>query len=298
MKQIIIGQKKAYATVAVAKGTDLTTVPEGTIALFSLKDYSLLSAKPTANFCIVCGRGDDKMPICFSEVDFKSLTVQKATYTAGVKFQCKFTIPTPVKGKDYTIVVVKTGTVFNERANWTFSCPALSTNSADVARELVRQINANNTILGVKASSVGGVVTIDGINEGANFEVKFADELSGLEADSITTGKKAILDKAYVQDLASRCAAEKGFEDTYRNGDTIYPGYPEPVDEDQYVMYTLRFAVPRVAAKQVDEVAYQIVHICVPVGSGAIANLDTIFGPFAETSDAPAKPSGPDITSL
>lgn len=297
MKQIIIGQKKAYAT-STAKGTDLTTVPEGTIALFSLKDQSLLTAAPADNFCIVCGRGTDKMPICFSEVDVKTLTVQKAVYEAGTKYQYKFTIPTPVKGKDYTVIIVKVGTCFNERANWTFTCSATSTASADVAKELVRQINSNNTILGVKASNTGGVITIDGIEYGDNYEVKLADELFGIDFDSRTTGKKAILDKAYVQDLASRCAADKGFNDTYRNGDTIYPGYPEVVDADQYTMYTLRFAVPRVAAKQRDEVVWQIVHICVPVGSGCISTLDTIFD-LGEPSEASVEiENTPNNTSL
>lgn len=286
MKQIIIGQKKAYATTT-AKGTDLTTVPEGTLALFSLKDQSLITTTPDSNFCIVCGRGADKMPICLSEVDVKSMTVEKAVYAAGAKYQLKFTIPTPVKGNDYTIIIVKVGTCFNERANWTFTCQATSNVSADVAKELVRQINSNNTILGVKASNTGGVVTIDGINVGDNYEVKFADELLGLDFDSRTTGKKAILDKAYVQDLASRCAADKGFNDVLIDGTSILPGYPELVDSDQYTMYTLRFAVPRVAAKQRDEVVWQIVHICVPVGSGCISTLDTIFdlGTPTETNE-------------
>ena len=274
MKQLIIGQKKAYSTVA--NSYDATKVPEGVIGLYSLKDYKLLSAKTTDNFCIICGRGTDKMPICFTEVDAKSLTVEKSSYQNGTKFQSKFTIPTPTKGKDYTIVVVKVGTCFNERANWTFSCPAPSTNSADVAKELVRQINSNNLILGVKASNTGGVITIDG-NDYSDYEVKFADELAGLEEDTHRSGVTPMLDKAYVQRLASVCAAEKGFEDTYREGDSIYPGYPEVVDSEQYVMYTLRFTVPRVYSHQHDETVWQLVHICVPVGSGCIANLDAVL---------------------
>ena len=54
-------------------------------------------------------------------------------------------------------------------------------------------------------------------------------------------------------------------------------------DGKSYVLYTLRFAVPRVAAKQRDEVVYQIVHLAVPVGSASIATLDVILG-LAEPS--------------
>ena len=280
MKQLFICQKKAYAT-STAKATDLTTVPEGTIALFSLKDGSLLSAKPTSNFSIVVGRKSGKMPLMFPEVDVKTLQVTKASYEAGTTFKAKITVPTPEKGTHYTVVIVKKGTVFNERSNWTFTTMATTTTAADVAKQITAQINGNKYQLGVKAEYTGGAITITALEAGKDYEVLGADGLLGVAPTDVTHGKKAELDKADVQDLASRCAAGKGFNDTYRDGDSIYPGYPEVVDEDQYTLYTLRFAVPRVASKQRDEVVYQLVHIAVPVGSGAITTLDTIFGTSA-----------------
>lgn len=280
MKQLFICQKKAYATSA-AKATDLTTVPEGTIALFSLADGSLLSAKPTSNFSIVVGRKSGKMPLMFPEVDVKTLQVTKASYEAGTTFKAKITVPTPEKGTHYTVVIVKKGTVFNERSNWTFTTMATTTTAADVAKQITAQINGNKYQLGVKAEYTGGAITITALEAGKDYEVLGADGLLGVAPTDVTHGKKAELDKADVQDLASRCAAGKGFNDTYRDGDSIYPGYPEVVDEDQYTLYTLRFAVPRVASKQRDEVVYQLVHIAVPVGSGAITTLDTIFGTSA-----------------
>ena len=277
MKQLFICQKKAYATSA-AKATDLTTVPEGTIALFSLEDGSLLSAKPTSNFSIVVGRKSGKMPLMFPEVDVKTLQVTKASYEAGTTFKAKITVPTPEKGTHYTVVIVKKGTVFNERSNWTFTTMATTTTAADVAKQITAQINGNKYQLGVKAEYTGGAITITALEAGKDYEVLGADGLLGVAPTDVTHGKKAELDKADVQDLASHCAAGKGFNDTYRDGDSIYPGYPEVVDEDQYTLYTLRFAVPRVASKQRDEVVYQLVHIAVPIGSGAITTLDTIFG--------------------
>ena len=283
MKQLFICQKKAYAT-STAKATDLTTVPEGTIALFSLEDGSLLSAKPTSNFSIVVGRESGKMPLMFPEVDVKTLQVTKASYEAGTTFKAKITVPTPEKGTHYTVVIVKKGTVFNESSNWTFTTMATTTTAADVAKQITAQINGNKYQLGVKAEYTGGAITITALEAGKDYEVLGADGLLGVAPTDVTHGKKAELDKADVQDLASRCAAGKGFNDTYRDGDSIYPGYPEVVDEDQYTLYTLRFAVPRVASKQRDEVVYQLVHIAVPVGSGAITTLDTIFGTSAAAS--------------
>lgn len=277
MKQLFICKKNAYATSS-AKSADLTTVPEGSVALFSLEDGSLLTAAPTSNFSIAVGRASGKMPLFFPEVDIKTLQVTKASYEAGATFTAKITVPTPTVGTSYTVVVVKKGTVFNERSNWTFTAMATTTTAADVAKQITTQINANKYQLGVSASYTGGAITITALEAGNDYEVLGADGLSGVAPTSVTAGKKAKLDKAYIQDLASRCAAGKGFTDTYADGESIYPGYPETVDADQYVLYTLRFAVPRVASKQRDEVVYQIVHIAVPVGAGAITTLDTVLG--------------------
>ena len=284
MKQLLISQKKAYAT-STAKSTDLTTVPEGTVAMFDLATGALLTnaAKATGNFSIVVGRAAGKMPLMFPEVDLKTLEVTKATYADGAVFTAKITVPTPEKGKHYTGVVTKKGTVFNERSNWSFTAMAKDTTAANVAKQIAAQINANKYQLGVKAEYTGGAITITAVEAGKDYEVIGADALLGVAPTEVTNGKKAVCDKAYIQDLASRCAAGKGFNYAADDGKDIYPGYPEVVDEDQYVLYTLRFAVPRVAAKQRDEVVYQLVHLAVPVGSASIATLDVILG-LAEPS--------------
>lgn len=293
MKQLLISQKKAYAE-STAKSTDLTTVPEGTIAIFDLKTGALLTSasKAKGDFSIVVGRGTDKMPLMFPEVNLKTLEVTKATYQAGATFTAKITVPTPEKGTHYTVVVTKKGTVFNERNNWSFTTVATTTTAADVAKQITAQINGNKYQLGVSASYSGGAITITALEEGKDYEVLGADGLMGVTPTDVTHGKKAELDKADIQDLASRCAAGKGFNDTYADGDSIYPGYPEVVDEDQYVLYTLRFAVPRVAAKQRDEVVYQIVHLAVPVGSASIATLDVILGLTRPTADMDSNLTG------
>lgn len=284
MKQLLISQKKAYAT-STAKSTDLTTVPEGTVAMFDLATGALLTnaAKATGNFSIVVGRAAGKMPLMFPEVNLKTLEVTKATYADATTFTAKITVPTPTVGEHYTVIVTKKGTVFNERSNWSFTAMAKDTTAANVAKQIAAQINANKYQLGVKAEYTGGAITITAVEAGKDYEVLGADALLGVAPTEVTNGKKAICDKAYIQDLASRCAAGKGFNYAADDGKDIYPGYPEVVDEDQYVLYTLRFAVPRVAAKQRDEVVYQLVHLAVPVGSASIATLDVILG-LAEPS--------------
>ena len=283
MKQLIIGKNVAYASSA--NGFDLTTVPEGAIAIFTPSDGKVVSTAITGvteNVAIACGRGENKMPIYFPEVDVKTLTVTKSEYQAGKKFTASITVPTTEKGMEYAVIIAKVGTVFNERNKWSFDALAKSDVAADVAKEIEKKINANKENLGVTAEATGGKIVITATVEGPDYEVLGADGLMGVAVTDVTHGQKAILDKAYVQDLASRCAAGKGFNDTYSDGDSIYPGYPEVVDANKYVMWTLRFAVPRVAAKQRDEVVYQRVHIVVPVGSACISTLDTIFGTSAE----------------
>lgn len=286
MKQLIIGQNKAYATGVTY--ADLTKVPEGTIGIFSLVDGSLIASNTNlkGSVAIVCGRGTDKMPIHFPEIDVRSLTVERAEYQKGATFSGKITVPTTEKGKHYTVIVAKLGTVFNERNRWSYSSMAKSDIAADVAADIVKQLNANTETSGVKAISSGGVITITAVEEGVGYEIIGADELMGVKPTNVTAASKAILDKAYVQDLASRCAAGKGFNDVYQDGESIYPGYPEVVDSDQYVLYTLRFAVPRVAAKQRDEVVYQLLHIAVPKGSACVTTLDAIFDVSAPTSSS------------
>ena len=279
MKQLLISQKKAYAT-STAKSTDLTTVPEGTVAMFDLKTGNLLTnaAKATGDFSIVVGRAAGKMPLMFPEVNLKTLEVTQATYAAATTFTATIGVPTPTVGEHYTVIVTKKGTVFNERSNWSFTAMAKDTAAAKVAKQLTAQINANKYQLGVKAEYTGGAITITAVEAGKDYEVVGADGLMGMMVENVTHGKKAVCDKAYIQDLASRCAAGKGFNYAADDGKDIYPGYPEVVADDQYVLYTLRFAVPRVAAKQRDEVVYQTVYLAVPVGSASLTDLDVILG--------------------
>lgn len=284
MKQLILGKNKAYASAA--KSTDLTSVVEGTIAMFKLSDGSLITSKVDSDFSLVLGRKTNVTPIVIPEVNFKTLTVEKATNQPAKTFTAKMTIASAVAGKNYTIIVVKKGVVRHERNTWTATCMANSTAVTDVAADLVKQFNASSETSGMTASNSGGVITFTASVAGIDFDIVGADELTGVKPTAVTNGIPGILDKAYVVDLASRCAAGKGFNYTAQDASEIYPGYPDTVEDTTYTMYTLRFAVPRVAAKQRDEVVYQIVHIVVPSAATVVTTLDTIFGLSSPSSSS------------
>ena len=284
MKQLILSKNKAYASAA--KSTDLTSVAEGTIAMFKLSDGSLITGKVDSDFSIVLGRKTNVTPFVIPEVNFKTLTVEKATNQPAKTFTAKMTIANAVAGKNYTIIVVKKGVVRHERNTWTATCMANSTTVTDVAADLVKQFNASSETSGMTASNTGGAITFTASVAGVDFDIVGADELTGVKPTAVTNGIPGILDKAYVVDLASRCAAGKGFNYTAQDASEIYPGYPEAVEDTTYTMYTLRFAVPRVAAKQRDEVVYQIVHIVVPSAATVVTTLDTIFGLSSPSSSS------------
>ena len=284
MKQLILGKNKAYASAA--KSTDLTSVAEGTIAMFKLSDGSLITSKVDSDFSLVLGRKTNVTPFIIPEVNFKTLTVEKATNQPAKTFTAKMTIANAVAGKNYTIIVVKKGVVRHERNTWTATCMAKSTTVTDIAADLVKQFNGSSETSGITASNNGGVITFTALVAGIDFDIVGADELTGVKPTAITNGIPGILDKAYVMDLASRCAAGKGFNYTAQDASEIYPGYPEEVEDTTYTMYTLRFAVPRVAAKQRDEVVYQIVHIVVPSAATVVTTLDTIFGLSSPSSSS------------
>lgn len=291
MKQLLIVSNTTLNGGATAP-KDLSSMAKGAIGFYNLdNDTAWLSTAATKNFAIALGGGTKTNAFVIPEVDFSSLTLQKATSQAASTFTAKVTISSVAVGKEYTIMIVKKGVVFHERNTWTATSLAKSTTVADVAADLVKQINASKETSGMTASNEGGVITLKAAQSGIDFEIVCADELAGVKPTAVTNGITAILDKAYVEDLASRCAAGKGFNYTAEDAHEMYPGYPEAVADTTYTLYTLRFKVGRSAAKQRDEQVYQIVHIAVPSDATTlIGNLDTILG--VGTTPAPSVEDG------
>ena len=256
MRQLFVVKSDAVIASKTSAAFDLTKVPAGSLGIFELNDLSkfVSDAKLTKDFGIAYGRPNSKAVVL--EVNIDSLIVTKVTKTAGTKFSANITIPAPVTGKDYTIELVKLDTTKHERREWTATTRCKSGDTAaTVATRLQKELAAK-----VENQNVG--VTI-----------------STAIITTTTKGSAPTCDKAYVQNLASEAAQNRGFNNTLADGATIYPGYPMDVDADDYTLYHLRFKNPRVYGRTRDEAVWQEVTIAVPTSNSAfITAVETAFG--------------------
>lgn len=292
MKQLLIVKT---GTTVNSHVSDFSAIADGELGIFDLATGAALTAPPTANFGLYLGRPNGQAPFVFSEVDYKTLKVVKTLPLGGVKYQATFTMPTTVVGKEYTLRFFKKATVPHERNSWTVSIVAKTTTAATEAAALVAAINAKvGNDFQFSAINSNALVTI-AATDYTDWEVKAVDDLSVTITQR--TAEKPIGDKAYVEELASKCAAGKGFNDTYANGPTTIPGYPEAVENlvpDRsgsgnistagYVIYTLRFQVGRESAKTRDEKVWQLVHIAAPLSFASTIDAILPAGEMATAS--------------
>lgn len=288
MKQLLIVNSKAALNGTASTPRDLSSMTAGAIGFYQLDDTSKwLSTKPTKNFAIVLGGGSKKVPFIIPEVDVKSLSVSYASWDRGSNFSAGILMPEPVSGKTYTLMFVKGGTTFNERSTWTVSeyIPEGVTKTAnELAKAFATKIQSMIDLNGFPFSLVGNGITGAGnrldfyAQDNTQWHLIPTDGLAGVKLEDVGTVSPVIGDKAYIQDLASRCAAGKGFNYLGEDGSEIYPGYPEVVEDAYYNVITLRFAVPRVASKTRDEVVNQVVHIAIPSTSAITDTVKVILG--------------------
>lgn len=288
MKQLLIVNSTAAVNGGATAPTDLSAMVAGGLGIYQLDTPTAwASAKPITNFAIVLGRGANSPAFVIPEVDVNTLKITKATPSTGGVFTASITIPTITAGSTYTLVLVKNGTVPHERNTWTATETAKTGDTAATIANRLRnyfKAAADTGSIEIAVSGTSAQVTITGLNKGEGWTLKAGDALYGTTITT-TAAIPVIGDKSYVEDLASRCAAGKGFTDVYADGDSIYPGYPEAVEDTTYNIYTLRFAVGRDAAKTRDERVSQIVHIAVPVGATSASTIDTVLG-FASSKSS------------
>ena len=290
---------------------DLSGLKVGAISFFELgNSVSVHESAPTKNFAIALGRKNNQHPFIIPEVDINTLHVTKALPYKGHQFSVVFTMPTTIVGKEYTLRFYKKGVVPHERNSWTVSIVASTTTAATEATAFKKAMDSKiSDKFNLTTSVSAAQITITG-NNFEDWEVKAVDSLSSTNL-VITNAEKNIGDKAFVTDLASRCAYGKGFANTYNNGDSTIPGYPEDVEDftlndsgenrngtdttngkystSGYAIYTLRFKVGREASKTRDERVWQNVYIAIPVDGNStynqITNIDKIIptGNFMNT---------------
>lgn len=281
MRQLFICTSTAVLA-ATGKPHDLTNVAAGTIGMWKNDDDSeWLDAAPAADFSIAYGRPNSQAVVI--PIDFASARVTTSTPKAGVKFKAYITIPEPVAGKDYTLQLIKLGTEKHERYSWTVTDNGShKTTAAAMAKSLGDQftnmIEAGNEQLdGLKVTVADATVTIKAEKNYQGWNLIAGDDLVGTEV-TITAAVAPILDAAYVKNLASFCAQNRGFSNVYRDGASIYPGYPMEVEDTTYKMYSIQFKYPRKYGRTRDEAPIQELAIVVPTGNGTLTRLlDTIL---------------------
>lgn len=224
--------------------------------------------KPYKNtFYFILGRSEENGGNLNIPINTNHLTWSITDYSEGKKFSAAITIPEPTVDGHYTIILAKKGTKFNERNKWTATVPVKVGETAEaIGTKLDKYFTANGTNLNITSEFAEGAVTIESSVFGEDYEVVLADDLMGAEVE-ITHAEAPVLDAAWVNDFAAKCAADAGYNYTYQDLD-INPGFPfdiqkgtaATVDMSQYGMVNIRFAVPR-DNKTVDEVVHQTLHI-------------------------------------
>lgn len=296
MKQLLIVNSGKALNATNATPYDLSGLEAGAITFFELGGSTALSAAPTKNFGIALGRPNGQKAFIIPEVDIHTLSITKALPKLGKAIKRRFTFPTPVKGEEYTVMFVKKGVVPHERNTWHCSVVAGSTSASTEAGNLKTVIEDKlGDIFTVTQGTSSNVdkLTIEGKNVGDQWEIKLIDGLTGVSfagSTSFVDPEPTIGDKVYIQNLASQCAAGKGFEHTAPEGREFIPGYPEAVEDltpntsgtngastAGYAVYTLHFQVGRDSAKTRDEKVWQLVHIAVPVNNSSFSTIDSIL---------------------
>ena len=281
MRQLFICTSDAVLA-ATGKPQDLTNVVAGTIGMWQNDDdANWLSTAPAADFSIAYGRPNSQAIVI--PIDFSSARVTVSTPQAGVKFKAEITIPEPVAGKDYTLQLIKLGTEKHERYSWAVTDNGShKTTAAAMAKSLGDQftnmIEAGNEQLdGLKVTVDAAKVTIEAKKNYQGWNLIAADDLVGTDV-KITAAVAPTLDAAYVKDLASFCSQNRGFSNVYRDGASIYPGYPMEVEDKNYKMYSIQFKYPRKYGRTRDEAPIQELAIVVPTDNATLTGLlDTIL---------------------
>lgn len=281
MRQLFICTSDAVLA-ATDNPQDLTNVAAGTIGMWQNDDDSKwLSAAPAADFSIAYGRPNSQAIVI--PIDFASARVTVSTPQAGKMFKAEITIPEPVAGKDYTLQLIKLGTEKHERYAWTVTDNGShKTTAAAMAKSLGDQftnmIEAGNEQLdGLKVTVDAAKVTIEAKKNYQGWNLIAADDLVGTDV-KITAAVAPTLDAAYVKNLASFCSQNRGFSNVYRDGASIYPGYPMEVEDKNYKMYSIQFKYPRKYGRTRDEAPIQELAIVVPTDNATLTDLlDTIL---------------------
>lgn len=250
-------------------------VPKATIAKIKTSEFTLAYGRENSQAITM---------VINSDAD-----ITKVTATEGAHYSADITIPAPEKGLNYTVELIRKGVGFHERNLYTATDKVrVGVDTAEkLAKSLADQLNekVNNGELNLEVTATNAKISITS-KDWQDWELSAADDLYsilGSDKDSKqinqTHAVTPTCDAAYVKNLASVCAQNRGFNNTYADGASIYPGYPEIVAGDKYVIYNIHFQYGRKASRTRDEAVWQDAIIAVDSTNTTFSGaLETVLG--------------------
>lgn len=297
MERLLFAGNVALATTpATLAAVNATGIAEGAVALYD-NEGVIISEALTKNipmFTLFVGGGafanKSKYTNIVSDIDTRRFSYVESVYTAGIKFSAEITVPTPVKGKDYTLTMAKAHTVLNERYKWSASERAREGDTAAIiAKKLSTQLNSLGKNEGFTASVVAAKITVTGTDYEA-WNLIAGDSLFGV---TITTTKavKPINDDAALKELQIRCIGAEGINSTSNDARKLYT-LPEFSNAGGWTVFTLTFYPHRDLRSGSTENVKTIIHLAIPTGAAQIVALKTIFASVNTPTAAAAGAAG------
>jgi hypothetical protein len=283
----------APTTLAAVNAAGIT---EGAVALYD-NEGAIISNVLTKNipmFTLFVGGGafanKSKYTNIVSDIDTRRFSYVKSVYAAGIKFSAEITVPTPVKGKDYTLTMAKAHTVLNERYKWSASERAREGDTAAIiAEKLSTQLNSLGKNEGFTASVAAAKITVTGTDYEA-WNLIAGDSLFGV---TITTKKavKPINDDAALKELQIRCIGGEGINSTSNDARKLYT-LPEFSNAGGWTVFTLTFYPHRDLRSGSTENVKTIIHLAIPTEAAQITTLEKIFASVNTPAAAAAAAAG------
>ena len=286
MKRLIIAGSATLATIpatipATLAAIGTSGIDAGQIALYRGDTGAVISAALTEqipSFGLFVGVGafatDGEYMQSVAEISTRSFSYTKTSYAAGTKFSASITIPTPVEGKDYTLLMAKKGVVFNERNKWSATIKAKQGDTAaTIATYLVNELKALGKNEAFTVSLSTATITVTATNY-QDWELIASDDLFGTAVTTSAHGLPPVCDDAYIKDLYRQCIGDEGIYGTDPSGMKLYKERTIS-SSTHWTLYTLQFYNPKPFKTTTGEDVRQIVHIAIP--GSAVTTLDAIL---------------------
>ena len=220
------------------------------------------------------------------DIDTYRFEYTKTEYAVGTNLSVDITVPTPVKDKDYTITMVKPGTVLNERYKWSSSTRATEGDTAiTVAKRLADELKALGKNEGFTATAEAAKITITA-KDYQNWNVVAGDKLFGATVNVNAKGVAPVNDDAFLKELQLRCIGAEGINATERDAIQLYK-LPVRSSATGWTTYALTFYNSRNLRSGNTENVKSIVYLAVPTNSASITTLDKIFTALSSVDGQP-----------